>query len=58
MRSEYAANLALQRPMSVQIGKQFYKPAPARIRKPFFHPKDRPVMVACFLILAALPFVI
>lgn len=54
LRSEYAANVALQHTQAWAVGRYAYRPAPARARKPFFHPKDRIVVLGSTAALVAL----
>ena len=54
LRSEYAANAALQRTQAWAVGHYAYRPAPARAPKPFFHPKDRIVVLGSTAALVAL----
>ena len=55
-RSEYAANVALAR-VSVVIGKQFYTPAPVRVKQYWIKDKqDRIVVRGATVAMAVLAF--
>jgi len=58
LRSEYAANTALQCTQAWAVGRYTYRPAPVRARKPFFHPKDRIVVLGSIAALAALAVIL